>query len=247
MSQKILAVIPARYGSTRFPGKPLALIKNKPMIQWVIEGVKASNLIDEVIVATDHQQIYSLSKSFGARPVMTQSDLASGTDRVYAAINSFAHDQDLIINIQGDEPLIQAQVIDLLIMQMKTRPSVQMGTLVTEFENEEDIKNINCVKVILNDRSEAIYFSRFPIPYSRTFSSGLKGFICKRHVGIYGYRFSFLKKFCQASPVPLELAESLEQLRALQMGCAILAIETSFNGHGVDSPADITFIEQRLN
>jgi len=246
MKPKVYAVIPARYNSSRFPGKPLALIMGKPMIQWVVEGVRGSKKIDELIVATDNGDILNVVTNLGVIGVMTQSNLLSGTDRIFESIKERAHADDIIINVQGDEPLIKYQVLDQLISEMQARPQVKMATAVRDIECESDLNNPNCVKVIINDQSQAIYFSRFPIPYSRGSYHEVTSFICKNHIGIYGYRFDFLKKFCERGSVPIEMAESLEQLRALQMGEAIFTIRTNFKGHGVDTPSDILVIERYL-
>jgi 3-deoxy-manno-octulosonate cytidylyltransferase (CMP-KDO synthetase) len=216
------------------------------MIEWVVERVRASKKIDEVIVATDHPDIYNLVTGLGTTSIMTKSDIMSGTDRIFESIKMRAQENDIVINVQGDEPLIQHPILDQLITEMQERPQVKMATLVASIEHESDLDNLNCVKVILNDRSQAIYFSRLPIPYSRVSYHGVTSFICKKHIGIYGYRFEFLKKFCEIGPSPIEMAESLEQLRALQMGEAILAIETRFKSHGVDVPSDILTVEEYL-
>jgi 3-deoxy-manno-octulosonate cytidylyltransferase (CMP-KDO synthetase) len=247
MNSRVIAVIPARFDSTRFPGKPLAYIKNKPMIQWVVEGIQSSKLVNDVILATDHQEIFNLGATCGVLSVMTPSDLASGTDRIYAAVKSRAQGDDIILNVQGDEPLIKGHVLDLLISKMRSQPQAPMGTLVSSIQHQDELLNPNCVKVLVNNREEAIYFSRFPVPYSRSQVQGIQNFVSKKHIGIYAYRYGFLKQFCETGPSLIELGESLEQLRALQMGASILAIHTDFYSHGVDVPSDIALVEKLLN
>lgn len=244
---RVFAVIPARFESTRFPGKPLALIKNKPMIEWVIEGVRQCQGIDQILVATDHQQIFDAVTKLRVTAIMTPSDLASGTDRIYQAVKDFAKEGDIIINVQGDEPLIQGKVLDLLIESLLSQELADMATLVGSIDSTSELENPNIVKVLVDDQEQAIYFSRFPIPYSRQSLPDESVFICKRHIGIYGFRFAFLQQFCGKSVTPLERAESLEQLRALQMGAKILVKQTTFKGHGVDVPEDIAIIERYLD
>jgi 3-deoxy-manno-octulosonate cytidylyltransferase (CMP-KDO synthetase) len=238
---KTFAVIPARFASTRFPGKPLALIHGKPMVQWVIEGVQTARRVDEVIVATDHLDIASVAKQAGARPVMTASDLPSGSDRVWDAIKS--ESCELIINIQGDEPLISGDEVDCLIDLLRSKPKLQMATLATEL-SANDLDNLNIVKVVCNQNNEAIYFSRFPIPYSRCKEVPPK--LALKHIGIYGYRKSFLQSYCEHGVTSIEEMESLEQLRALFLGAKIGVLQVTHRGWGIDTQEDLLRLERIL-
>lgn len=241
---RILGVIPARWASTRFPGKPLAKIKNLEMIAWVIRGAKTSQLLSEVLVATDDARIAAVAEREGVRVVMTDSDLASGSDRIWAATEK--ENCEIVINIQGDEPLINGSLIDTLIKPMKQDPSLMMATLAHPISKEE-LMSENAVKVIINQQSEAIYFSRFPIPFSRQAVSSLgeSGPVYK-HIGMYAYRKDFLKRYCQQPPIAIELAESLEQLRALYLGARLKVVVTGERSWGVDTPEDLAKIEQML-
>lgn len=239
---KVLGVIPARFGSQRFPGKPLANIAGKPLLQWVIEASKTSKKIDEVIVATDDERIAALAKSCGVEAVMTDSNLPSGTDRVWAAIKDRSF--DLVINIQGDEPLLKGEILDTLVQSMIDNPECEMATLGHKFTNKDNISNPNVVKIVTNKNNEAIYFSRFAIPYSRT--NEISSTANLQHIGLYGYRKSFIKIFCNTPAQELELAEGLEQLRALYLGAKISVTEVTYETRGVDSPDDIKFVESEL-
>lgn len=242
----IYGVIPARMGSTRFPNKPMALIQGKPMIQWVIESARKCKSLTEIIVATDHPDIVKACQAVGCEAVMTDSNLASGTDRIFAAIHD--QDVDVVVNIQGDEPLIQASHIEELLSFYKVSSSAwpQMSTLACPFTKDEDYQSKNCVKVLLNQKKEAIYFSRFPIPLSRQ-SFAEAGFIGHRHLGIYAYTKNFLKTFCETKASKLELAEGLEQLRALELGAKIKVGLVSEAPMGVDTPEDLKKIENLLS
>lgn len=240
MSLKMIGVIPARYASTRFPGKPLARIKDKPMIQWTIESARKSTKLSEVIVATDHEGIRQAAEDIGCEVVMTESSLPSGTDRVFAAVNH--RNCDGIINIQGDEPLTISSHIDLLCDALMDA-NVEMATLAHPMSLPE-LENRNVVKVLVNEKGHAIYFSRFPIPYSRSEPQG--NVLSMRHVGMYGYRKDFLQKFCSHPPSPIEIAESLEQLRALDMGARIKVVLVNEVTHGVDTPEDLEKLENLM-
>lgn len=242
---KVIGVIPARFASTRFPGKPLAPILGKEMIAWVIEGAQKSSLLSEVWLATDDSRIAEVGKKAGARVAMTDSHLQSGSDRIWAAIREVPC--DVIINIQGDEPLVRGEWIEKLVepfLGVAAGEPVQMSTLSTRISLDE-IDNKNVVKVITDQFQRAIYFSRFPIPYSRqTPPASLEA--VQKHVGMYGYRKSFLAQFCAATPSRLELAESLEQLRALELGAKIAVREIASTSLGVDTPEDLKKVEQIL-
>lgn len=241
---KIIGVIPARYASTRFPGKPLALLQGKPMIQWVIETAKTSEILSEIYVATDDQKIADVAKKVGARVAMTDPNCATGTDRIFQATEKM--DFDVVINIQGDEPLIQKSNIDLLAKAFLENDKIDMATLAHSLK-EEDLLNKNAVKVIINKNSEAIYFSRFPIPFSREccpqdqFPTSVQ-----KHIGLYGYTKKFLKEFCMTLPADIEKFESLEQLRALDLGAKIKVISVEKPTYGVDTPEDLQKLEGML-
>ncbi len=239
---KVLGVIPARFAATRFPGKPLTLIAGKPMIAWVIEGAKQSRKIEEILVATDDQRIAEVAEKSGVRAVMTASELPSGSDRVWAAIADL--DCDVAVNIQGDEPLLSGGLLDELVTPFQVDPSLDMATLGRELR-EGDLSSQTTAKIVLNNRNEAIYFSRFAIPYSRV-DAPQAGGICLKHIGLYAYKKSFLAKFCSHGPTPLELAEGLEQLRALYLGARIRVIQVEHDSWGVDTPDDVKKIEQLM-
>ena len=242
---RAIAVIPARWGSTRFPGKPLAKIQNLEMIAWVIRGAKTSRQIAEVIVATDDKRIADVAEREGVRAVMTDSDLPSGSDRIWQAIQK--ENCEIVLNVQGDEPLITGTVIDALLKPMLADSNLEMATL-AQILTAEDLASENSIKVLTNQVSEAVYFSRFPIPFSRsgrpTSSAPVEG--VWKHIGMYAYRKEFLQKYCEQGPVFMELAESLEQLRALYLGARLKVVITKEKSWGVDSPEDIAKIEKIL-
>lgn len=239
---KIIAVIPARYGSTRFPGKPLVQLKGKPLIQWVIEGAKSAKLVSEIYVATDDQRIADAVTAAGGKFLMTRSECPTGTDRIYEATQKL--DFDVVLNIQGDEPQITAEYIDLLAKAFIDQPSLDMATLAHPIALE-DIENPNAVKVIKNANHEAIYFSRFAIPYSREKVAGTP--VCEKHIGLYGYSKNFLNKFCNSEQSAIEKAESLEQLRALHLGAKIKVLSVKKPIQGVDTPEDLAKLEKMLS
>ncbi len=238
---KSVGIIPARFGSSRFPGKPLALIAGKPMIEWVYKRAKESKL-DFVVVATDDERIFQCVESFGGMAVMTRTDHETGTDRLQEAVEKLSEklgEFDIVINVQGDEPLIDKALIDSLVVMMKEDESVPMGTLMHEISDFTDVDNPNVVKVICDKNSDALYFSRSPIPYNRA-KTEMKYF---RHLGIYAYRKSFLKTFTELAQSRLEKLESLEQLRALENGYKLRVLEAKTACAGVDTPEDLVKIE----
>jgi len=238
-----IGVIPARYASTRFPGKPMASLLQKPMIEWVYRGAEQSQKLSKIFVATDHLEIKSCVESFGGNVIMTDSDLASGSDRVWQAAKDL--EADIIVNIQGDEPLITGDLLDKLVSPLESDANLDMSTLACEFKTQSDFDSLNSVKVVLNAKTRALYFSRYPIPHSRLpFAPG--GCASLKHIGIYAYKKDFLKMFCEEPPADLEKAESLEQLRALYLGAKINVVKVDHESHGVDSPEDIEKIEQLL-
>lgn len=230
---KVLGVIPARYQSSRLPGKPLQMIGDKPMIQWVYEAVSKASLLDEIIVATDDERIFKAVKQFGGKVEMTSNAHPTGTDRL--AEVAARNEADLIINIQGDEPLIKGEVIDSVIKPLLDDDSLVMTTAKSRLEDEHDIQDPSVVKVVSNDAGEALYFSRSPIPYPRNAEKA----VYWKHIGLYGYRRDFLLSYIKMPQSSLELAESLEQLRALSNGYRIKVVEVADDSIGVDTPEDL--------
>ena len=242
---KIVGVIPARYGSTRFPGKPLVPLKGRPLIQWTIEGAKKSHLLSDLIVATDDERIKAAAEAVGVQVAMTDSDLPTGSDRIHAAIKNL--NCDVVVNIQGDEPLVTGTLIDSLAQVFVDEPSLDMATLAHPI-SEEELQSPNSVKVVLNHRDEALYFSRYAIPYSRVKPTDMGTYEgCLKHIGMYAYSKNFLKKFCEAPPALIEKAESLEQLRALYLGAKIKVIRVKEASLGVDTPEDLVRLEKLLS
>ena len=242
---KFMAIIPARYASTRFPGKPLAVLGGKTVIQRVYEQV--SSLLDEVYVATDDERIFQAVEAFGGRAVMTRSDHKSGTDRVEEAAEKIGSQADVIINVQGDEPFIQPSQIKTL-MQLFDAPETQIGTLGKRFENIEGVENPNSPKIVTDNRGFALYFSRSPIPFVRgkERSEWLANYPFLKHLGIYAYRREVLREVTQLPQGNLEKAESLEQLRWLENGYRIRVGLTDVETVGIDTPEDLKRAEEFL-
>ena len=234
---KTVGIIPSRYGSSRFPGKPLAVLAGKPLVAWVVDAVKKAKSLDDVIVATDDLRIRDAVEAHGGRAVMTPSELPSGTDRIACAAGDFA-DDDILVNIQGDEPLIDPGLIDNLVARMKSDLKWDMATAVSPIRTACDLAAKTVVKVVLDRDDGTLYFSRCPIPCDRDHEPDLAGGLYVRHLGIYAYRGSFLKRYIAEPPCALELTEKLEQLRALWMGGKIAVIRTEEQGVGVDTPED---------
>lgn len=234
---KTYGIIPSRFGSSRFPGKPLAMLAGKPLVVWVVEAVRKAASLDEVLVATDDRRIADTVEEYGAKAVMTPSDLPSGTDRIACAAGDFA-DDDILVNIQGDEPLIDPALIDALAMKLKLESRWDMATAATPIKTMEDLAAKTVVKIVLDRYDGAMYFSRAPIPCDRDNPSDLTSGLYVRHLGIYAYRGSFLKKYIAEAPCKLEQTEKLEQLRALWMGAKIAVVRTADEGVGVDTPED---------
>lgn len=240
---QFLGVIPARYGSTRLPAKPLLKISGRPLLAWVIDGAKQSKMLSELIVATDHEEIADLARSLGVEAVMTSPDLPSGSDRVWAAASE--KNADVVVNIQGDEPLLRGVWIDQMLEPFLNEPQLKMATVAHRIQ-EDELPQVSVVKVILNQKSEGIYFSRHAIPYTRqTFKESPD--LCLKHIGLYGYKKSFLKTFCSTAPTALERAESLEQLRALYLGESIKVVPIDALSIGVDTPDDVKAVSQILS
>jgi 3-deoxy-manno-octulosonate cytidylyltransferase (CMP-KDO synthetase) len=239
---KFLGIIPARYASTRFPGKPLADILGKPMIQRVYEQVQ--HVVDQMFVATDDARIEDVVKSFGGNVVMTSEDHRSGTDRCFEAFTKTGGGYDIIINIQGDEPFIQPEQIELL-KTCFASPDTQIATLVKPFSRncdfEKDLSNTNSPKVVINKNREALYFSRSVIPYlrDREPAKWLESHTFYKHIGMYAYKADILKEIVNLPQSSLELAENLEQLRWLENGYKINVGITHSETLGIDTPQDM--------
>ena len=238
---KVLCVIPARYASTRLPGKPLSMIVGKPMIQHVYERACQAQLPSEVIVATDNEQVEQTVKAFGGKAVMTSPDHPSGTDRL-AEVALMYPDVDIIVNVQGDEPMIPPEIIDRLAEAFEGDDDLSMATMKV-LMNEDEYNDPSAVKVVTDQHGYALYFSRSLMPYPRNKPADYKVY---KHVGIYAYRRSFLLKYAALAPTPLERAESLEQLRVLENGYKIKVLESDFKGIGVDTPEDLAAVTELM-
>ncbi|MEZ5352845.1 MAG: 3-deoxy-manno-octulosonate cytidylyltransferase [Bryobacteraceae bacterium] len=232
MPDRVLGVIPARFQSSRFPGKALAKIAGKPLIQHVYEKASQSGLLSELVVATDDERIRDAARAFGATVVMTRADHPSGTDRVAEAAE--AGEAGIIVNIQGDEPLIDPAAIDAAAQCLIEDRGLPMATLKKRIENPDEITNPNVVKVVSARNGDAIYFSRNPIPYDRA-----GGAVYFKHIGLYVYRREFLLGYSTLPVGPLEKVECLEQMRALENGWRIRVVETGYESIGVDTPEDL--------
>ena len=254
---KIYGIIPSRFGSSRFPGKPLAMLAGKPLVAWVVEAVKKAKSLDEVFVATDDERIVKAVEEYGGVAVMTPSELPSGTDRIACAADRALRsrgeggfgDDDILVNIQGDEPLIDPKLIDELVAKLKDGKGFEMATAVTPIKSAADLAAKTVVKVVLDRDDGALYFSRAPIPCDRdnipTFQTSQTS-LYVRHLGIYAYRGGFLKRYIAEPPCALEKTEKLEQLRALWMGARIAVVKTADEGVGVDTPEDAKRVEKIL-
>jgi 3-deoxy-manno-octulosonate cytidylyltransferase (CMP-KDO synthetase) len=248
---KITAVIPARYASTRFPGKALAEIDGRPMIQHVYERTVQSKLVSRVIVATDDQRIVDAVSAFGGQSIMTSPDHETGTDRLAEVAAGL--DSDIIVNVQGDEPLIDPGMIDQALQPFLVEADLQMGTVKTRIKCLHDFLSPNVVKVVTDARGDALYFSRSPLPFFRDKWKDLKDesfccgkLLCYKHVGMYVYRRDFLLKFAAMPPTFLEISEKLEQLRAIENGIKIRVVETEFESIGVDTPEDLIKAQEQF-
>ena len=230
------AIIPARYHSTRFPGKALAPILGKPMIQWVHEGASQARLIDRIIIATDDERILKSALGFGAEAVMTSARLRSGSERAAEVAQNL--DNQLIVNIQGDEPLVRGKMIDLLVEELQDETAA-MVSLMSKVNDISMIHDDHIVKVVVDEQGQALYFSRAPLPYQSPD-------FFYQHIGIYGYKKDFLLQFARMKPTRLERLEKLEQLRALERGFKIKMIEIPFPTLSVDTPQDIIRVEEFL-
>lgn len=234
----VVGVIPARWASSRLPGKSLIFLRGKSLVQRVWERASQSKRLTSLVVATDDERIYSAVQAFGGRPVMTRTDHPSGTDRVAEAVQGT--DADIVINIQGDEPLIDPMLIDRLAGCFE-EPGWDMATAACPISNAHDEAATSVVKVVCDHKGGALYFSRLPIPFVRDAGDT---FIRWRHIGLYAYRVEFLRRLLATPPCALEQAEKLEQLRALYMGGRIKVVEASEAGVGVDTPDDVRVVEE---
>lgn len=234
-----LCVIPARYASTRLPGKPLADIAGKPMIVRVYEQAARAKRISGVLAAVDDERVYAAVTANGGRAMMTSKDHPTGTDRL-AEVAAAHPEAELIINVQGDEPLIEPELIDALAAAFDEEPELQMATVKSLMTDEGEMKNPNNVKVVTDKNGYALYFSRSLLPYPREKT----GAAVYKHIGIYAYKRDFLLRYAAMEPTPLEQTESLEQLRALENGFKIKVIATDFRFIGVDTPEDLAEVNR---
>jgi 3-deoxy-manno-octulosonate cytidylyltransferase (CMP-KDO synthetase) len=253
---RTLAVLPSRFQASRFPGKPLALIAGRPMIQWVFEAASRAAGVDRVVVATDDDRIASAVRGFGGTALMTDPSLPSGTDRTAAAMDALGEGFDCVLNIQGDEPAMHPDTVAAVVALMREQPDLPMGTAACPFADRDELFNPNAVKVVVDDRRRALYFSRSPIPYLRSstrFEPDFRPWMgpeqlphFKRHLGLYAYRPETLRAFTGLPPHPLEQLEMLEQLRALAAGIPIGVADTPHLSLGVDVPGDVAAAEALL-
>jgi len=236
----VAVVIPARYGSSRLPGKPLAPIDGRPMIWYVWENAVKSRCASRVVVATDDERIAEAVRGFGGEAFMTSPGCASGTDRVAETAQRLP--EEILINLQGDEPLMHPSVIDAVAEPLLSDPEVRISTAAMTREDPDEFLRPSVVKVVVDDRGDALYFSRAPIPHYRDSGSGRY----RKHLGIYGYRKNFLLGISALPPSSLEEAERLEQLRVLQSGFRIRVVDVAFDSVGVDTPEDLLAVERRI-
>ncbi|XEC95263.1 3-deoxy-manno-octulosonate cytidylyltransferase [Paenibacillus tarimensis] len=237
---KTIAIIPARYASTRFPGKPLVDIQGISMIERVYRNVEKARNIDEVWVATDDGRIEDKVLSFGGKCIMTSTTHQTGSDRIAEAIEKLR--ADVVVNVQGDEPLIEGDVLEQLVEPFVNDQQLKMSTLKTKIVDSEEVQDPNVVKVITDETGKAIYFSRSPIPYNRD-NRTITYF---KHIGVYAYRYDFLSEYVKMKQTPLEIAESLEQLRVIENGIQIQVVETDHKFISVDTPSDLDKVNDFL-
>lgn len=243
---KTIGVIPARWGATRFQGKVLANLLGKPVIQHVWENAKRAKTLDDLVVACDDERIMKVVESFGGKAVYTSPDQPSGTDRLAEVVNPM--DINIAVNIQGDEPLVKPIMIDSLVIALQDDKAAHMATVIKKIEDgEEELKNSNVVKVVIDKNGYALYFSRYAIPYNRTSEvDEKKRPVYYKHIGIYAFTKDFLFTFRNLPKSSLEEAEQLEQLRALENGYKIKTVETKFDTVGIDRPEDLKRAEDEL-
>ena len=246
MSARAIGVIPSRWGSTRFPGKSLAPVGGKPLLAWVVERARQATRLADVLVATDDARIAAAAESFGVAVALTSPDHPSGTDRIAEAIRG--RDADVVVNVQGDEPLIDPALIDRVAGTLLDAADWDMATAAAPIRSAEELHNSDVVKVVRARDGRALYFSRSVIPHVRGAAAGHppEPGAHFRHIGIYGYRRAFLERLVQEPPCALENLEKLEQLRALDLGGRMAVLDTEAFGIGVDSPADVPKAEALL-
>jgi len=245
MKERTLGVIPARYGAQRFPGKPLALIAGKSLVQRVYEQARQATKLDDVVVATDDTRILEAVEGFGGNAVLTDPACPSGTDRAAEVARQYAC--ELVVNIQGDEPLMKPAMIDQLVAGMEAEPAFPMGTLARPIESAAVWANPNVVKVVFGAKGNALYFSRCSLPYGRDANGAFVAGQAHKHIGLYAYRRDFLLKFVTLPQSELEKTEKLEQLRALENAYAIRVWVTPHDSIGVDRPEDVQLVEEILS
>lgn len=244
---KSIAIIPARYSSTRLPGKPLLDIGGLPMFVRVWKNISSASNLDKTIVATDDDRIAKVAEEYEVPYVMTSPDLQSGTDRLYAATELIDEEYDLIVNVQGDEPFLLGEDIELLLNNFNCN-KYDVATFIQKINSSEDLSNPNIVKVAINEKGKAVYFSRSPIPYLRDYpiESWLQQRDYWRHIGVYAYSYNALKSFAELPPSDLEKTEKLEQLRLLEKGFAYKCIELERELIGIDTPEDYEKVKQMI-
>jgi len=238
----VVGIIPARYASIRFPGKALANLLGKPMVQHVYERASKARTLERLVVATDDDRIFQAVAAFGGHAVMTSVDHPTGTDRLAEAAADM--DAEIVVNIQGDEPLIEPAVIDAAVRPLVADPSIPMGTLMVRITDPADLHDPNVVKVVVDQQGFALYFSRALIPYARERDSSKV--VYYYHPGLYVYRKEFLLTYASLPPTPLEQTEKLEQLRALEHGYRIKVVETHHRPVGVDTPQDLERVKRLM-
>lgn len=236
---RVIGVIPVRYDSKRFPGKALADLQGKPMIQHVYEHALKSYILEELVIATDDRRIYDTAVKFGAPVVITPKEYYSGTDRVAHAVSSL--DCEIVVNIQGDQPFLAPQIIDEVVKKLLSVPDVPVATPIYALTDSKDSANPNVVKAVIDKEGFALYFSRSPIPYVRNKIEDMQ--LSYKHIGIYAYRKDFLDRYTRLNPSPLEITEGLEQLRILESGYRIMTVQTVYDSPSVDSEEDLRKIE----
>ncbi len=241
-----LVVIPARFQSTRFPGKPLAILRGKPVIQYVFEAVQRAKCVENIVIATDDERILTAAREFGAKAMLTSPDATSGTDRVAEVAREY--DNPVVINVQADEPLVRPDHVDQVADILTQDPTVPMATLMTRIMRREDFTNPSIVKVVVNRDGYAMYFSRAPMPgaVGNPQAGRPAAGMAHKHIGIYGFQRDFVLQFPSLERTALEQAEGLEQLRVLEHGHRIKVVETEYDTVGVDTPADLQRLEQML-
>lgn len=242
---KVLAVIPARFGSSRFPGKPLSLIQGKSLIQRTYENALLCPILDDVVIATDDDRIFSHATDFGAKVIMTDPTHPNGTERIAEVVAGLDYIPEIVVNVQGDEPCVSSEVIESLVHALVSNPEVPMSTVITPLTNPEDAENPSVVKCVINKKGIALYFSRQLVPGGKL-SGTQSGVTYYTHIGLYAYRTEFLFQYLRLTPTPLQIAEDLEQLKVLEHGYPIQTTIVNHISLGVDTPEDILKIESYL-